>query len=534
MIPARQSSSPTRLAVHYYPAQKLPVQREPLVLLHGWGCDSQTWQPLLHDLQQFGDLYAIDLPGFGGSESIPFAGLDTVLDLLAQQLPARAVLMGWSLGGMLAVALAARAPEKVSRVITLATNVKFVASADYPAAMPRAINRNFNQQFAADPHQTLKLFTGLLAQGDARERSLLKTLRGIKTGEPNTAWQDALLLLAQLDNRTAFAQLSQPGLHILTEADALVPVSAADELRKLNPHQHIEVLSDSAHAIHWSQPHQVVQLINIFLQPTPGVLDKCKVAQSFSRAARTYDAVAKLQRDVGQHLLQQLPKHLVPHRVIDLGCGTGFFSQQLRQQFPPAELIGVDIAQGMLDFARETHGDLATWLCCDAEQLSLADASVELIFSSLAIQWCTDTDRLFAEIRRVLTPGGVALLATLGPATLHELRHAWQQVDGYVHVNRFETAENLQASIAASDLVLADWQTEQRELHYDRLVDLTRELKALGAHNINAGKPGGLTGRKKIEAFKQAYEQFRRDDALPASYELFYVLVQAPWATSEN
>ena len=65
-------------------------------------------------------------------------------------------------------------------------------------------------------------------------------------------------------------------------------------------------------------------------------------------------------------------------------------------------------------------------------------------------------------------------------------------------------------------------------------MDLTRELKALGAHNINAGKPGGLTGRKKIEAFKQAYEQFRRDDALPASYEVFYVLVQAPWATSEN
>ena len=120
------------------------------------------------------------------------------------------------------------------------------------------------------------------------------------------------------------------------------------------------------------------------------------------------------------------------------------------------------------------------------------------------------------------------MLATLGPATLHELRHAWQQVDGYVHVNQFESAERMQAAISTAGLHLKDWQTQQRQLRYERLVDLTRELKALGAHNVNAGKPGGLTGRKKIEAFKHAYEQCRCDGLLPASYEIFYVLVQAP------
>lgn len=524
-VPSHDAAGP--LAVHHFPATTTPAQREPLVLLHGWGCDSRTWQPLLQDLQRTGDVYAIDLPGFGESSATRFVDLAQVLELLEQHLPERAILMGWSLGGMLAVALASRLPHKISKVITLATNARFVASADYPAAMPYAINRNFNQQFAVDPSRTLKVFTGLVAQGDAQERALLKSMRGINA-VPNESWSYALALLAQLDNRAAFAQLMQPGLHILAEADALVPAAAAPALRELNNQQQIEVLPQTAHALHWSQPQRVMQLINNFLLQATTPLDKRKVAQSFSRAAATYDAVARLQRDVGDHLLQQIPGNPAPQQIVDLGCGTGFFTQRLRQQYPAAEIIGFDIARGMLDFARSAHGGIATWLCGDAEYLPLVDASVELIFSSLAIQWCSNPERLFSEIRRVLKPGGLAAVATLGPGTLHELRYAWQQVDGYVHVNRFESAARIQASIEAADLALADWQVEQRELRYARLVDLTRELKALGAHNVNAGKPEGLTGRNKVAAFKEAYEQFRRDDYLPASYEIFYALVQAP------
>lgn len=525
MIPAQHPGRAT-LAVHHYPATG-SVQREPLVLLHGWGTDSQTWQPLLPGLQQTGEVYAIDLPGFGESRDIPFTDADSVLTLLEQHLPERAVLMGWSLGGMLAVALADRFSGKVSRVITLAANVRFVAAADYPTAMPRTINRNFNQQFAADPQQTLKLFTGLLAQGDAQERGLLKTLRRVHVSSPGASWKQALDLLAQLDNRPAFARLNQPGLHILAETDALVPAAAAPQLRELNPRQQIELLPQTAHALHWSQPLQVMQLINAFLL-APQSLDKRKVAQSFSRAAHTYDAVAGLQRDVGSQLLLQLAPGEAPARVVDLGCGTGFFSQRLRQQYPKAELIGVDIAQGMLDYARQTHGDIAAWLCGDAEHLPLADASVDLIFSSLAIQWCTDPQRLFSGIRRVLKPGGLCIFATLGPDTLSELRQAWQQVDGYVHVNRFEPAATVHQAIEAAGLTLNHWQVERRELRYTRLQELTRELKALGAHNVNAGKPEGLTGRRKVAAFRQAYEEFRCAGYLPASYEVFYGAVEAP------
>ena len=84
--------------------------------------------------------------------------------------------------------------------------------------------------------------------------------------------------------------------------------------------------------------------------------DKRQVAASFSRAARTYDAVAGLQRKVGQQLLDYLPLDYKPQRWLDLGCGTGFFTRVLGQRFPQDCGSALDIAEGMLRHAREQGG----------------------------------------------------------------------------------------------------------------------------------------------------------------------------------
>src|SRR5690606_20712813 len=110
----------------------------------------------------------------------------------------------------------------------------------YPTAMSRTINKQFNQGVAADAHATLKLFGGLLAQGDSNERVLLTSLRAQQPLQvTNHSWQEALALLAQLDNRAAASQLSQPGLHLFGEVDALVPVAAAQALGSLNSLQQV-------------------------------------------------------------------------------------------------------------------------------------------------------------------------------------------------------------------------------------------------------------------------------------------------------
>lgn len=523
---AKMVLSAQGLALHHYPAANSVTHSESLVLLHGWGCDSRSWQPLLSDLQTLGNIIAIDLPGFGQSKILHEFEIETVLALLEHHLPENTTLIGWSLGGMLAVALAARAPQKIARIITLAANGKFVVEDNYPAAMPLAVNNKFNQDFASDPERTLKLFSGLLAQGDNNERSLLKSLRTSSLDlQPNHNWREALTLLAQLDNRATFARLTQPGLHIFGAADALVPAAAVSALKALNKHQQLKILPGAAHAMHWSQPQKIAHMIRAFVQPA--ALDKRKVAQSFSRAAQTYDSVARLQRDIGEHLLQKLPATDSLTRVVDLGCGTGFFCDYLARAFPAAEVIGIDIAEGMLGFARQHRAPLIKWLCGDAENLPVQTASVDLIFSSLAIQWCDNLPHLFMELHRVLKPGGRLIFSTLGPHTLHELKHAWQAVDGYVHVNRFQAAEQVQVAITRAGFALDHWQIQNCVLRYDRLIDLTRELKALGAHNINRGQSIGLTGRHKIEILKNTYEKFRRENYLPATYEVFYGVAQA-------
>jgi len=532
LVIAGMSENRYALAVHYYPCLRNPsLQKQALaddiVLLHGWGSGSQSWQPLIPALQNIANVIALDLPGFGESQSIPEFTLDAVVPLIAAQLPEKCMLIGWSLGGMLAVQIAARYPQKISHLITLAANVKFVASRDYETAMPLVVNRQFNKSFVSDPQATLKLFSGLLAQGDANERALLKQVRAlVEPDKMNLNWQQALELLSQLDNREAFAQLTLPGLHVLAEKDDLVPAVAAQSLTQLNPQQSVQVISGAAHALHWSQPVLVAQTIQNFVCPV--ALDKKQVAHSFSRAAATYDSVAKLQRKVGEALLQKLEPNPEAQVVLDLGCGTGYFTPQLQSKFPQALVVGVDIAEGMLQFASTQHSEQKQWLCADAEFLSFADQSVDIIYSNFSLQWCANLPHLFAELQRILKPGGQLIFTTLGPATLHELKSAWKQVDSLVHVNQFHEREQLLNHLQASALQIVEFQHKPEVLQFEQLSDLTRSLKSLGAQNVNRGRAAGLTGRKKIQAFKQAYENFRSNNLLPATYDVFYVKVKTP------
>lgn len=253
--------------------------------------------------------------------------------------------------------------------------------------------------------------------------------------------------------------------------------------------------------------------------------DKRRVAASFSRAASSYDSVAGLQREVGQHLLEQLSASLSPALWVDLGCGTGHFSRALAGRFPHAQGIGLDIAEGMLHHARQAGG-AGQFVAGDAEQLPLRDQRCDLIFSSLALQWCADFQAVLSEARRVLRPGGVLAFSSLCVGTLQELRDSWQAVDGFVHVNRFRSAEDYQMLCAASGLQINRLQLRAHCLHYPDLRSLTHGLKALGAHNLNDGRPAGLTGRARLRALGDAYEQRRQPEGLPCTYQVIYGVLQ--------
>lgn len=254
------------------------------------------------------------------------------------------------------------------------------------------------------------------------------------------------------------------------------------------------------------------------------VIDKRQVAASFSRAAGTYDQVAELQRNVGNNLLARLPLRLQAEQLVDIGCGTGYFTRALAQRFArPA--LGLDIAEGMLRYAREHSPADMAWLAADAEALPLRSASQDLLFSSLALQWCPQLPLALSEAYRVLRPGGCMAFNTLVEGTLAELRDAWQVVDGFVHVNRFMPLGQLQQMLAEAGFAQWHCEVEAHVLHYGQLSELTYELKALGAHNLNAGRPCGLTGRARLRALTAAYETQRQATGLPATYQVAQVIL---------
>lgn len=253
--------------------------------------------------------------------------------------------------------------------------------------------------------------------------------------------------------------------------------------------------------------------------------DRQRVAASFSRAAETYDHKADLQRLVGSRLLSLLPASLSPQRWVDLGCGTGYFCQALARRYPCAQGIAVDIAEGML---RQTCSRYPRhWAVAgDAEALPLSDGCADLLFSSLAVQWCTDIAGVLREGRRVLRSGGILAFSSLCAGTLRELRESWQQVDDFVHVNRFRHFDQYRTACAASGLQVLELQQKTQTQYFADLRALGHSFRELGAYNLNSGRSAGLAGRARIEALRSAYERFRQPPGLPVSYQLVYGVLQ--------
>lgn len=255
------------------------------------------------------------------------------------------------------------------------------------------------------------------------------------------------------------------------------------------------------------------------------VLDSAQVRRSFDRASSEYDRAAILQADVRARLLARLEYvKLTPALIVDAGCGTGHASRALKRLYRRARVIALDIAPGMLQAAGRQRGWFRRFdrVRADAAHLPFADASVDLVFSNLMLQWCNDPDALFAEFRRVLKPHGVLSFSTFGPDTLKELRAAWASVDDYTHVNRFIDMHDLGDALLRARLAEPVLDVEHFTLTYDDALALMKDLKAIGAHNVTAGRPAGLTGRGKLQAMTAAYEQRRTDGRLPATYEVVY------------
>lgn len=253
------------------------------------------------------------------------------------------------------------------------------------------------------------------------------------------------------------------------------------------------------------------------------LIDKKKVIQSFSLAANTYDGLAILQQTVGLKLLQQFPKQRNYEQVVDVGCGTGFLTQQLFSSSSTNTLVAVDIAISMIQRARIKIGKGVQYICADAEAIPLIEYSTDIVVSNLALQWCQNLLTVFNGFKRLLKKEGQLLFSTFGPETLRELKQAWSEVDDYQHVNDFYSAGDLVVFLKQAGFEEIKIETKYYHSRYLTVIELMRELKGIGAHNVLSNRNRKTTSKTNMQAMISAYEKNRVDAMIPATYEIFFV-----------
>jgi malonyl-CoA O-methyltransferase len=243
-------------------------------------------------------------------------------------------------------------------------------------------------------------------------------------------------------------------------------------------------------------------------------IDTRAARRRFERAARTYAEFSRLEAEVAARMAERLDYvRLEPRRILDAGSGPP--RRLLAERYPKALVIAVDFAFAMLPprrrfsiFSRKPYG-----VCADMGKLPLADGSVDLVWSNMALHWLSDPLPAFREFRRVLAPSGLAMFSTLGPDTLKELRPA----AGERRVHAFIDMHDLGDMLVGAGLAAPVMDMEMLTLEYRDGEALLADLRGSGQTSARADRPRGLSGRAFRERLARALGEPPR-----ASFEVIY------------
>jgi pimeloyl-[acyl-carrier protein] methyl ester esterase len=247
---------------------------EPLVLFHGWAMHSGIWRSFAKQLAQHYQVICVDLPGHGHSQPLPEFTLAAISSHLVKILPTTAcTLIGWSLGGMVALDLANRFPERIKKLVMIGSNPYFVKTANWAGMKPLVLEK-FAADLTADCHGTLVRFLSLQVNGLDNYKAVLKELKtALQACEPPTATilQSGLAVLQQQDLRPQLAQLQCPAHVILGTHDTLVPVAVAEQIQQLNSNLKLTVIDKAAHVPFLSHPETLITLLKNFMERADAV-----------------------------------------------------------------------------------------------------------------------------------------------------------------------------------------------------------------------------------------------------------------------
>ena len=248
---------------------------------------------------------------------------------------------------------------------------------------------------------------------------------------------------------------------------------------------------------------------------TTSVINEQDVAHRFSKAAVQYNSIASVQRIIAKQALANLPVDL-QGTALDIGCGTGIHTQTLASK--GAAATGVDIAEGMLAQARKMYSD-PIFVEGSAVDLPFSDSQFSTVFSSMALQWVSDTRLVANEIARVLEKSGIAELAIMVAGSFSELKTARKvaqlpQAETYMPTTSQWVNGFKQSGLSLQRVITKDYV----DTHCD-IMSLLRSVKGVGAGETGRKQPP-LT-RRDIKKLAMAYSNMSGvESKLPLTYRV--------------
>ncbi|WP_432408320.1 malonyl-ACP O-methyltransferase BioC [Wukongibacter sp. M2B1] len=269
------------------------------------------------------------------------------------------------------------------------------------------------------------------------------------------------------------------------------------------------------------------------------MIDKDKLRRRFSRNARQYDKYARVQKIMGDSLLERIKDDkIVPRNILEIGCGTGYVTRALLDSFPQAKITAVDIAPGMIEYVDSmVESDNVKLICGDIEDMDLNE-KYDLIISNATFQWFNDFSKTLEKLVKLLNPNGVLSFSTFGEMTFTELNNCFKKVRAQLKIyedispgQSFFSLEELKSICSEigekSGLeAIITYSSQSYEYEYfDCCKDFLFSVKKIGANNSQSNRK--IMDPSFIEKVMETYDRdYEIDNKVRATYHNLFIYMK--------
>lgn len=262
------------------------------------------------------------------------------------------------------------------------------------------------------------------------------------------------------------------------------------------------------------------------------MIDKKKLSRRFSKNASQYDRYAVVQKKMSHRIIDMI-KDRNPLRILEIGCGTGYLTRLLLNEFPNARIKSVDIAPGMIEYASQViESDKVEFECMDIEEMESSSEKYDLVVSNATFQWFNDLDGTSRKILESLERGGAMCFSTFGEKTFKELKESYCMTSAEMELEKeispsqsFYSTSQLEAIYLDKGVEKFAVEESYEHEHFDSCMDFFNSVKKIGANNCQKERrkidPDFV--KRAIEVYEQ---EFRFQDGVRATYHNLHVIME--------